>query len=123
MMTKNIEFNNITNKIDEFNQNFKYFENKYSIEKMEYLNKILKIYFDFKTQSPLDILFENNPEFKNNIKFIENQIFQIKYNLMKYDYWHNLSDEVKKFYNDLLQLYILFNNIIHIDKFDIKLFI
>lgn len=106
----NINCENFTN---EFNKNFKVNEINFCREKTEYLKNLIEIYYVIKNNNLFGIINLNS----NIIDWIENNIFLIKYNLNKFNLWSSLSDEIKIFYNDLLNLYIIFNNIIHINDF------
>lgn len=113
----------LKNMIDEYDKNFNTFNDTFEEDEnfnifKEYFNTIINAYYHIKNINPFSLLFENNAETSNYIKFIENNLFSIKYFLKKFLVWDNLNEEIKKFYESLIKMYIIFNNVININDFE-----
>lgn len=109
--------------ISEFNEKF----NKYSIDKIDneekeqYFYNIVNAYYYLNSINPFDILFDDDMREKINKLEIEKNIFKVKYNLIKFNLWDLLNEEIKKYYEMMIKIYIKFYNIIDLQKFESKL--
>lgn len=110
--------------INEFNENY----NKYSIknidtdEKKEFLYNIVNAYYFFNSLNSLDILFNEEVSEKLKSLEIEKNIFIIKYNLLKFNLWASLDEEIKNFYFLLFNFYVKYFSVINLKNFDSNLF-
>lgn len=119
------KMNDISNIINEFNNNVNNFDKDFKYKNEEYneYQNFLKNVFDSYNYFTKDALLKicglsgskKEDEYYSN--FIFTNIFQIKYFLKKFNVWGNMNKDIQEFYETILKFYIKFNNIIHINEF------